>query len=543
MFTDLKLRGRIFLGFSIPVFLIVVFSGFVYSVMGEISHKFSEVNRAQRILSYTDEMVLSTALMARQVRGYLLIQGEDALLEFSNQKERYDTAARIVEPLIQDPEQKELFRSMILTGQDYYQMSLRTIELKNENKHDEAVTLYLRESKTLVGRLDNLGKTFNDNEQKILDDYTDQAQEIIQFLIASAIVTTLLTLCLGTVAASLIWSTIANTNRTINETVNAIVTSSNEISATVEQQERSASYQASSAHQTTNTMHQLGVSSAQTVEQAESAAENARQILGLAESSVVGARDVLSLAESSAQGSRQVLTLAEGGNKTVGRTLEGMSILKEKVGAIAEQILRLSEQTNQIGSITNLVSDLANQTNMLSLNAAVEAVRAGEHGKGFGVVASEIRKLADQSKKSAEKINQLVFAIQGAINSTVMVTAEGRKTAETSIELSRDTADAFMKVTEAIEEIVLKSSEGVVQAINEVVLQNQQNSLAAVNEVVVNNQQISLTAKQQAIAIQEVVEAMNNLNQGAVQTASGITQTKVGIQKLNEAAHSLKTIV
>lgn len=326
MFTDLKLRGRIFLGFSIPVFLIVVFSGFVYSVMGEISHKFSEVNRAQRILSYTDEMVLSTALMARQVRGYLLIQGEDALLEFSNQKERYDTAARIIEPLIQEPEQKEIFRAMILTGQDYYQMSLRTIELKNENKHDEAVTLYLRESKTLVGRLDNLGATFNDNEQKILDNYTDQAQKIIQFLIASAIVTTLLTLCLGTVAASLIWSTIANTNRTINETVNAIVTSSNEISATVEQQERSASYQASSAHQTTNTMHQLGVSSAQTVEQAESAAENARQILGLAESSVVGAREVLSLAESSAQGSRQVLTLAEGGNKTVGRTLEGMSI-------------------------------------------------------------------------------------------------------------------------------------------------------------------------------------------------------------------------
>lgn len=543
MFKDLKLRGRIFLGFSIPVFLIVVFSGLVYSVMSQISEKFNEVSRAQRVLAYTDEMVLSTAMMARQVRGYLLIPDEDTILEFRNQKLRYEESARIVESLLKDPEQKEIYRAMILAGQDYYQMSLRTLELKNENRHDEAVNLYLRESKTLVGRLDNLGETFNDNEQRILDDYTDQAQETIRFLIGAAIVTTLLSLVLGTVAASLIWSTIAQTNRTINETVNAIVSSSSEISATVEQQERSASYQASSANQTTSTMHQLGVSSSQTVEQAESAAENARQILGLAESSVVGARDVLSLAESSAQGSRQVLTLAEGGNKTVGRTLEGMSILKEKVGAIAQEILRLSEQTNQIGSITNLVSDLANQTNMLSLNAAVEAVRAGEHGKGFGVVAAEIRKLADQSKKSAEKINQLVFAIQSAINSTVMVTDEGRKTAETGIELSRDTADAFIKVTEAIEEIVLKSSEGVVQAINEVVLQNQQNSLAAVNEVVVNNQQISLTAKQQAVAIQEVVEAMNNLNQGAVQTASGITQTKVGIQKLNEAAHSLKTIV
>ncbi len=543
MLKNLKLRGRIFFGFSIPVLLIVGFSGIVYSEISQVSKKFEEVNRVQRILFHTDDMVLSTALMARQVRGYLLVQSEDALLEFRKQKERYETAAKMAETLIEDSGQKEIFRDMIRAGEEYYQMSLDTIQLKNENKHEQAVSLYLRESKVLVGRLDELGEKFGINEQIILQEYTAQAQKIIRFLIAAAMMTTLLSLVLSSGAASLIWATIARTNQTINETVNSIATSSTEISATVEQQERNASSQAASANQTTNTMHQLGVSSEQTVQQAEAAAQNARQILALAESSVLGVRNVLFLAESSAQGSRQVLTLAEGGNKTVGRTLEGMSILKQKVAAIAEQILRLSEQTNQISSITNLVSDLANQTNMLSLNAAVEAVRAGEHGKGFGVVAAEIRKLADQSKKSAEKINQLVFTIQSAINSTVMVTDEGRKTAETGIELSRDTAEAFIKVTEAIEQIVLKSSEGVAQAINEVVLQNQQNSLEAVNEVVVNNQQISLTAKQQAVAIQEVVEAMNNLNQGAVQTASGLTQTKIGIQKLNEAAHTLKTIV
>lgn len=110
-----------------------------------------------------------------------------------------------------------------------------------------------------------------------------------------------------------------------------------------------------------------------------------------------------------------------------------MSTLKDKVNALAEQILHLSEQTQQIGGISELVGNLANQTNMLALNAAIEAARAGEHGKGFGVVAGEIRKLADQSKKSAEKINALVTDIPGAINTTVIVTDEGTKTVDIKV--------------------------------------------------------------------------------------------------------------
>ena len=173
----------------------------------------------------------------------------------------------------------------------------------------------------------------------------------------------------------------------------------------------------------------------------------------------------------------------------------------------------MSEQTNQIGNISALVSDLASQTNMLALNAAVEAVRAGEHGKGFAVVASEIRKLADESRKSAERINALVADIQTAFNSTVMATEEGTKTVKSGVEIARETADAFSGVSDSV------------------------------NNVVVNNQQISLNVKQQAIAVRQVVDAMNSLNTAAKETASGLSQTKVGIQKLNEAALELKSLI
>ncbi|MCL1470729.1 methyl-accepting chemotaxis protein [Argonema antarcticum] len=329
----------------------------------------------------------------------------------------------------------------------------------------------------------------------------------------------LVTLLIGSGATALVVSAIASvianrTTKSINVIVNAITTSTTEIAATVEQQERVAIQQASSVNQTTTTMIELGASSKASAEQAESSAENARQLF--------------KLAESSAAGAHQVLNLAQQGTQTVDSTKSGMSALKEKVGAIAHQTMHLKEQTNQIGIITNIVSDLATQTHMLALNAAVEAVRAGEYGRGFGVVAAEIRKLADQSKQSAQKINALVVAIQGAIDSTVMVTDEGRKTAEEGIKLSQQTAEAFTNVTVAIENIVLSK---------------QQTSLAAIDDIVVGSQQISLTAQQQAIAIQQVVDSMNSLNQGAVQTATGITQTKIGIQKLNEVAQNLKAIV
>lgn len=271
----------------------------------------------------------------------------------------------------------------------------------------------------------------------------------------------------------------------IKQIASAITSSSTEIATTVEQQERTVSQQASSVSQTTTTMDELDASSRQSAEQAE----------------------------ASAAGARQALALAENGTQAVQQTMQGMTTLKDKVGAISEQILRLSEQTMQIGGISGLVGDLANQTNMLALNAAVEAARAGEHGKGFSVVAGEIRKLADESKKSAQKITSLVADIQGSINTTVMVTDEGTKTVDRGIEIAHDTAETFTHVADSV------------------------------NNVFLNSQQISLNVKQQAIAVRQVVEAMNAINLGARESAAGISQVKISTQQLQSAAVNLKQMV
>ncbi|WP_293124193.1 methyl-accepting chemotaxis protein [Microcoleus sp. bin38.metabat.b11b12b14.051] len=261
-----------------------------------------------------------------------------------------------------------------------------------------------------------------------------------------------------------------------------------QILSNMNQQEQVVGQQFLSVNETTATLEKLGISSRHTAEQAEAVAAAALQ----------------------------ALTLAQEGTQMVDQTLNQMLSLRQAVTAISQQNQRLGDSTSQIGNISalaNLVSDLAAQTNMLALNAAVEAVRAGEYGKGFAVVASEIRKLADESQQAAQKINGIIPEIKGAIESTVKATEESRKIVVAGVKTAQDTAEAFTGVREAC------------------------------NLVFASNQQISLNIKQQAIAIGQVADEMNSLNRTASQTISGISQVKLGTQKLNQAALNLKSVV
>jgi len=250
--------------------------------------------------------------------------------------------------------------------------------------------------------------------------------------------------------------------------MNIMAASASQIATTVEQQERTPVGQSNSVNKTTVTIEQLNVSSQQTTKQAEIAANRVREVLALVEQypEFLVAQD---------------------------------PTLKQIMNGISQQILRLSEQSNQIANISDLVGDIASQTNMLSLNAAVEAARAGDHGKGFAVVAAEIRKLAEQSKQSAKKIREIVGQIQRSMESSVTVTEQANQT------------------------------------VNKIV--------SAINEVALSNQQISMSAKQQQTALQQIVLAMNEINRLAAQIAIGISQAKNTTKELNFVVQDFQDMV
>jgi len=165
------------------------------------------------------------------------------------------------------------------------------------------------------------------------------------------------------------------------------------------------------------------------------------------------AREVSDQSEQAESTSKEALKLVHQGAEDVANALSGTQALRQQIQDILEEMQRLNESTDRIGVIARLVGDVASQTNMLALNAAVEAVRAGEKGKGFAVVAAEIRKLADQSHQSAERIRHLSTEIQTAIRSTSTATQLGTETADSGVRVAGETAEVFATVQTSIQAV------------------------------------------------------------------------------------------
>ncbi|MGA1410242.1 MAG: CHASE3 domain-containing protein, partial [Prochlorotrichaceae cyanobacterium] len=402
-------------------------------------------------------------------RGFLVANQENFLEPYIQGKKDVEVLIQELQSITKDnPTQQDNIKTLEVKIDTLFKYMEEVVELKRSGKEKELITRFAGgEGKRQMDSIRATIAGMVEIEANLLNQRNIDAANVSRLAVIANIGGTGSALAVGIFVLLFIGRQVV---QPVNRVTDQINKSSSEIASAIAEQEHTARSQASVASQISSTIDELGASSRQSAEQAL----------------------------ASASGAQNVLQLSEEGTKAVERTLQGMSTLQDKVAAIADQILRLSEQTSQIGSISGLVSDLANQTNMLALNAAVEAVRAGEHGKGFTVVSAEIRKLADQSKQSADKINTLVSDIQNAINSTVMATDTGTKTVQEGVRIAEETSEAFMGVTDAI------------------------------NNVVLNSQQISLNAKQQATAIQQVVTAISNLNQSAQETAAGIEQVKEG---------------
>lgn len=226
----------------------------------------------------------------------------------------------------------------------------------------------------------------------------------------------------------------------------------------------------------------------------------------------VSMKQVSNNAEASAEAARRALDAAEQGNRAVRDTLDGMQRIRASVQATAKKIKSLGDRSLEISEIINVINDITEQTNLLALNAAIEAARAGEAGRGFAVVADEVRKLAEHSRTATKDIAALIKAIQAETNEAVVVMEEGTREVEVGARL----ADEAGKALAAISSVVRQSAELV--------------------------QEISLASKQQVRGTEGVANAMQIISnitrqtsQGARQTARTVEQMVKLSEQLNEA--------
>jgi len=177
-------------------------------------------------------------------------------------------------------------------------------------------------------------------------------------------------------------------------------------------------------------------------------------------------RQIAESAQRVADIAAQTASQTRAGDATVTRGSEAVNAIKRQVDAIVSHMLELGKKSQQIGSVLDIVAELAEQTNILAINATIEAAGAGEAGRRFGVVADEIRKLADRVSGSTKEIRTLIDDVRAAVNTTVMTTETGSKAVLAGSEQFSEVQSSFRQIsgqvgttTEAAREIELSTKQ------------------------------------------------------------------------------------
>ncbi len=268
----------------------------------------------------------------------------------------------------------------------------------------------------------------------------------------------------------------------IQETGASVGTFSSNFMTVIQEQAASASQQATSVAEVTATMEELSRTSRQIAQNAESVKEAASKSVEVAQAGT-----------------------------TLGREgVEAMAQIKERVGDIARKTLFLGEKSHEIEKVMEIIKDIASEIHLLALNAAIESAAAGEHGRRFAVVASEVRRLAEKTRESTETIRTIITEIQSATNSSVEATEQGTREVERWKETIRLSSEAFSEIIETIE----RTSEA--------------------------STQISMATHQQTSANEQVVQAMRQIEEMVRVTASKMKESSTTASRLREMAGTLQ---
>jgi len=190
-----------------------------------------------------------------------------------------------------------------------------------------------------------------------------------------------------------------------------------------------------------------------------------------------------------------------------------MEQIREAVERASQRMALLGETGKRIGTIVDTIHTIADQTSLLALNAAIEAARAGEHGRGFSVVASEIRSLADESKKATAQVRKILGDIQKATQSAVIAAEEGTRSTGATIRVITEAGDSIRALAQTIQDASQVAS------------------------------QIAASAGQQAAGMTQIHQAMRNISDATNQNLASTRQTERATQDLNVLGNKLKELV
>lgn len=490
MITNISFRGRLIIGFTIILIGILATWIIAMNSLSQIVQAKEELDVAQDtardlVQLRADQNSLNTLLILASI-AESSEESQQHLNELATIWKSIDHNVSEMEiTLINNVDVLPAFKKVSEWKDRSRQNQMQQIELINSGDMDAAMGVY-REVvqvgwETLRGHIQTLEEQL-ESQGEILLEESNRRMNRSNFLLTSigfVVIVLVLIIVISTVRM------ITRITKDIKEGVNILGSSSAEIQTTVTEVSTAAAETATAISETTATVEEIRQTSMVSNKKAKSLLDN----------------------------SQKASDIGERGLETSQLMVFAMEKIDAQMKNIHDTITRLSEQNRSIGEITTTVSDIADQSNLLAVNAAIEAAKAGEHGRGFSVVAQEIRSLSEQSKKSTAQVKEILNEIQKSVAQAVEVINQGNKT----VEEGNKTVAEDREVVETLIESINEAAEAAVQ--------------------------ISSTSQQQMAGMDQIVPAMENIKQASEQNVSGIRQTEEAVKSLYELGANLKSII
>lgn len=528
----LTIKQQLVFGLALLISIVIALGSFSFYQMSTLSHLTEDVFDHPFTVtrsSLTAEVELTQLELLVEKNRHALIQTQASKDEIHHLEKLITKELLLVQERILGDEAQRQIASTISHFEDWVMLEEQILQITNLDTDSAQAKIDDAEDK-----LHDLGKeleTLIEFSVHNAEVFKDNAEAIRQSAVTTGIVIILLAVGFGILIAIVLLNNILRPLHTLTNSITRIehesdltarvsINNKTEIAQTADAINGMLGKFQTSLHQVSDVVLQLSATSQQTsaiTEQTTAAVKDQSdkaQLLATASHQMSQSiRDVASNAISASESTVDINSRTQQGLEAMQDTIEEINTLSKNVGNAGEVIAQVEQNSEEIGSILDVIQGIAEQTNLLALNAAIEAARAGEQGRGFAVVADEVRNLASKTQSSTEEINQMILKLQTDSREAVSVMEQSQNTASSATDKAKVTSDILLGINSAIHDI------------------NEQNSLIA-----------SSTEEQSAVT-DDIYQNVNQISEMTKQTNIGAEQTKEASLNLNQLAHQLKDLI